>query len=149
MQHPRKLKQDADNCNVKINDYISANLVAWMNASVTLNNCKKVGLRAGIGTTTVQRMEGGIGDPRVGNLVAVAKAFGRPVEDLLANPNIGDNPSATGNIGSLGCSKIAREIAELVDGMEEDARWKIYGEARMLARLHPMKKPALKNPTQE
>ena len=123
-----------------------------MNESTTLNTCEKLSERASVGFGTVRRIKNGDTNPTIFNLEAIAHSFGRDVAELLADPKSAKTIAPDlieSKAKYLGCSKIAREIAELVDGMEEDARWKIYGEARMLARLLPMKKPALKNPTQE
>lgn len=68
---------------------IAANLSAWMAGTPSLDTIKKVASRAGVGFGTVRRARNGTGNPTIKNLGDIARAFGRRVEDLLADPQSG------------------------------------------------------------
>lgn len=69
-----------------INKTISTNLVAWMDASPTLNTLKKVAAHSGVGFGTVQRMRNGEGNATIQNLELIARAFRRRTTDLISPP---------------------------------------------------------------
>ena len=62
---------------------IAANLDAWMEATPSLDTIKKVSARSGVGFGTVRRARNGDGNTTIQNLAAIAKAFRRPLEDLI------------------------------------------------------------------
>lgn len=133
---------------MKITDHISANLTAWMADNANLNTSKKVSARSGVGFGTVQRARNGDGNPTITNLYAIARAFNRRVEDLLAAPG-GEKsnviPLCTNEPPTKPYDPIVCEIIELVERMEERGKWELIGEARMLTRLYPKQKTAARN----
>lgn len=142
-QQPPMAYPYTDNYSMKITDHISANLSAWMAGNDSLDTCKKVSARSGVGFGTVRRTKNGDGNPTITNLYAIARAFNRRVEDLLAAPE-----GEKSNVVPLGiseppaptCAPIVREIIDLVERMEDRGKWELIGEARMLARLYPKQK---------
>lgn len=146
LQHPLMGCPFTDNPIMKITDYISANLNAWMEASDVCNTEKKLARRAGVGTGTVQRYRKGEGNPTITNLCAISRAFNRRVEDLLAPPagqsenvvRFSANGTPAPYCATL--SPVESEIIDLVNSMEERGQWELVGEARMLARMYPKQK---------
>lgn len=128
---------------MKITDHISANLTAWMTNNASLNTPKKVAAKSGVGFGTVQRAKNGDGNPTITNLCAIARAFNRRVEDLLAAPEGETNnvvPLCTSEPSIPAYAPIVGEIIDLVERMEDRGKWELVGEARMLARLYPKQK---------
>lgn len=118
---------------MKITNYISANLTEWMNSSQNLDTIKKVSTRSHVGFGTIQRIKNGEGNPTITNLCDIAHAFGKRVEDLIADP------LETGNIVSIDINKpthaelspAMKELLALTDGMDEDQIWQLAGVARL------------------
>ena len=73
-----------DDLAMDIHQLIAANLGAWMEATPSMNTIRKVSDRSGVGFGTVRRIRNGDGNPTIANLVDIAKAFKRPVQDLIA-----------------------------------------------------------------
>jgi hypothetical protein len=69
-----------------ITQIIAGNLTDWMAKNPHLDTLDKVRKRAQIGFGTVQRAKNVDGNTTIQNLAAIAKAFGRRVEDLLVLP---------------------------------------------------------------
>lgn len=78
-----------DNPIMDLTRNIAANLSAWMAGTPSLDTIKKVASRSGVGFGTVQRVRNGNGNPTITNLGDIARAFGRRVEDLIAEPQSG------------------------------------------------------------
>lgn len=146
LQYPHMDYPFTDNFAMKITDHISANLNAWMSASRKYNTDKKLSSQAGVGSGTVQRIRRGEGNPTITSLCAIAHAFNRRVEDLLAAPEGTEN--GIDNVVRFSVCEptpqtylpVMREICDLIESMEERGQWELVGEARMLARLYPKQK---------
>lgn len=69
-----------------ITDHIASNLDNWMASTPNLDTLKKVSARSGVGFGTVRRARNGDGNTTIKNLTAIAKAFGRSIEELLRAP---------------------------------------------------------------
>lgn len=66
---------------------IADNLSGLMSRTPGLDTIKKVAARSHVGFGTVQRAKNGNGNPTISNLHDIARAFGKRVEDLLAEPS--------------------------------------------------------------
>lgn len=129
---------------MEITDYISANLGEWMSASPNLDTLKKVAARAGVGFGTVRRARNGDGNTTIKNLTAIARAFGRTIEDLLRAP-------VTYKEGGMVTPLLVQQpvappplIAELVtvaETINDRGQAELIGRAKELALLHPRSKP--------
>lgn len=122
---------------------IAANLNTWMEASPTLNTIKRVAARAGIGFGTVRRARNGDGNTTIQNLAAIARAFGRSVEDLIRPA---DYPCG-GNVTPLAAQEpppvppLIAELLAIADGINDRGLAELIGRAKELARAHPRSKP--------
>lgn len=78
-----------DNMQMKITDRIATNIRLWMDASVRYKTSKSLSAASGVGTTTIDRIKanGANNNPTIKNLESIASAFGRSVEELIAEPN--------------------------------------------------------------
>jgi transcriptional regulator with XRE-family HTH domain len=117
---------------------IAINLTEWMATTPNLDTLKKVALRSGIGFGTVQRTRNGDGNITVQNLVAIAQAFGRPVEGLLRLPD--GITHLAHHEAKPHSSAIVDEIMDLVERMDDDGRWLIKGQALLLLSHHAKEK---------
>lgn len=62
---------------------IAERLQQWMESDPWLNTAQKIEARSGVGASTINRMRRAEANPTLENLMSIARAFGRPVEDLL------------------------------------------------------------------
>lgn len=83
MQYPHMGFFVAENPNMDISVRIASNLNEWRRASKDLSTLRKISARSHVGYGTLQRAINGEGNLTIKNLVQIAQAFGRPVEDLL------------------------------------------------------------------
>lgn len=117
---------------------IAGNLSAWMTNNPNLDTIKKVASRSGVGFGTVQRAKNGDGNPTITNLGDIAHAFGKRVEDLIADPQ-GENaplairePASQYNAG-------AHEIAEYLNELDPQ-EVEIFTQELKLAAMKARKK---------
>lgn len=127
-----------------ITKQIAENLSAWMEATPGLDTIKKLAAKSKVGFGTIQRAKNGDGNITVQNLEAIAHTFGRRAADLLTAP---DAPYATADLSAT--PKVAeniaqfptppqrdeavRELVALAEGMTEQGRWQLLGQAKLLA----------------
>ena len=117
---------------------IAMNLVQWMAPPSKLDTLKKVAARSGVGFGTVQRTRNAEGNITVQNLIAIAQAFGRPVEGLLRLPDgVADLGHHEGRTRS---NALADEIMDLIERLDDDGRWLIKGQALLLLSHHAKEK---------
>lgn len=128
---------------MEITAIIAANLSAWMKDSEKLKTMKAVAKKSTVGFGTVQRAKNGDGNTTIQNLELIARAFGRPTEDLI-------RPAAyakAGNISALSTQEPAPMpplIAELVgiaERISDRGQAELIGRAKEVALLHPRAKP--------
>ena len=126
-----------------ITDIIAANLSDWMDKSPTLDTIKKVAARSGAGFGTVQRAKNGDGNTTIQKLELIARAFGRPTEDLI-------RPAAyakAGNISALSTQEPApvppliAELVSIAERISDRGQAELIGRAKEVALLHPRAKP--------
>jgi transcriptional regulator with XRE-family HTH domain len=117
---------------------IAINLTQWMAPPSKLDTLKKVAARSGVGFGTVQRARNGEGNITVQNLIAIAQAFGRPVEGLLRLPegvaNIAHHEDRARS------NALIDEIMGLIEQLDDDGRWLIKGQALLLLSHHAKEK---------
>jgi transcriptional regulator with XRE-family HTH domain len=117
---------------------IAINLKEWMATTSSLDTLKKLAARSGVGFGTVQRTRNGDGNITVQNLVAIAQAFGRPVEDLLRLPDgVADLSRHERRSHS---NALTDEIMDLIERLDDDGRWLIKGQALLLLSHHAKEK---------
>lgn len=130
---------------MSITKVISDNLRIWMKGSQNLNTIEKVSERSGVGFGTVRRMRNGDGNPTITNLVDVAKAFGRTIEDLL-KPS---DEYATSDRSTLLSTRepspphygeLIQDIIVLAEKMNERGQAQLAERAEMLAARFPASK---------
>lgn len=130
-----------DNFAMDITATISHNLSAWMDAKPTLGTLKKVAAKAKIGFGTVRRARNGDGNTTIQNLDAIARAFGRRVEHLLAEP------AADGKVATLpereppALEPPLDAIVTAALAMSKEGRHVLLGRAEELALRFPAAKP--------
>lgn len=76
-----------DNLIMQNLERIAKNLNAWMLQDQSMDTVEKVAARAKIGFGTVRRIRKGEINPTLSSLECIANAFGKNLEDLLANPD--------------------------------------------------------------
>lgn len=125
-----------------ITDHIASNLDTWMASTPNLDTLKKVAARSGVGFGTVQRARNGDGNTTIKNLMAIAKAFDRSIEDLLRAPAeyakggmVTDLPARQPVIQPLTAELIA--VAETIS---DRGQAELIGRAKELALHHPRSK---------
>lgn len=116
-----------------------------MEGDPKLDTIKKVSARSGVGFGTVQRIKNGNGNPTITNLVDVAKAFGRTIEDLLKQPD----GYATSDLSTLISTReplpphygeLIQDIIALAEKMNERGQAQLAERAEMLAARFPASK---------
>lgn len=125
-----------------ITDHIAGNLSAWMDETPNLATLKKVAAKAGVGFGTVRRARNGDGNTTIKNLTAIAKAFGRSIEELLRAP-----PTyATGGIVTELPARepvippLIEELIAVAHTLSDRGQAELIGRAKELALLHPRAK---------
>lgn len=129
---------------MEITDHIAANLDAWMAASPNLDTLKKVAARAGVGFGTVRRARNGDGNTTIKNLTAIARAFGRHIEDLLRAPSAyakGGMVTALPAQQPVAQPPLLAELITVAETISDRGRAELIGRAKELALLHPRAKP--------
>lgn len=127
---------------------IAANLSAWMADNPDLDTIKKVAARSGVGFGTVRRTKNGEGNPTITNLADIARAFKRPLEDLL-RPVVYATPTA--NITPLRAAEptpidpLRAELLALLETMSERGIIELIGRAKEVALAHPRAKANRRN----
>ena len=121
-----------DDLAMDIHELIKANLGAWMESTPSLNTIRKVSDRSGVGFGTVRRIRNGDGNPTIENLVDIAKAFKRPVQDLLATngaeprhdyvPPLSPATMAIAARLDLMSEREQYRVAMIVDALESDPK---------------------------
>lgn len=128
-----------------ITAHIAANLGAWMEASSNLDTLKKVAARAGVGFGTVRRARNGDGNTTIKNLTAIARAFGRSIEDLLRAPDY----DTSGSITVLPAREppplppLLADLLTVAELLNERGQCELIGRAKEMAITHPRTKPNL------
>lgn len=119
-----------------VTQIIAANLDDWMANHPDLNTLKKVSARASIGFGTVRRARNGDGNTTIQNLAAIAKAFGRPLEDLLAAPG----SQVGGDVIELprppDLPSPIKELVEVAQSMTRDGQLVLLGRAQEISLHH-------------
>ena len=142
-QQPPMAYPFADNFLMEITAIIAANLSDWMKTSQTLDTIKKVAARSGAGFGTVRRAKNGEGNTTIQNLELIARAFGRPTEDLIRQASY----AKAGTVSALAAQEpatVAPLIAELVsiaERISDRGQAELIGRAKEVALLHPRAKP--------
>lgn len=120
---------------------IAHNLAVWMAAKPALGTLKKVAAKAQVGFGTVRRARNGDGNTTIQNLDAIARAFGRRVEDMLVEP------VADGKVATLP-EREAPELKPPLDAivttalaMSKEGRHVLLGRAEELALRFPAAQP--------
>ena len=134
-----------------INKVIAENPTAWMTNAPGLDTLKKLSQRSGVGFGTVHRARNGDGNITVQNLEAIASAFNRSAIDLITK--IGDNyvaveakayPGASENVKPFSRpdpqEAALRELLALAESMNDQGRWQLLGQAKLLASTYPKAK---------
>lgn len=130
---------------MEITAHIASNLGAWMAASPNLDTLKKVAARAGVGFGTVQRARNGDGNTTIKNLTAIARAFGRSIEDLLRAPEY----DAGGGITVLPAreppplSPLLADLLAVAQLLNERGQCELIGRAKEMVITHPRAKANL------
>lgn len=130
---------------------IAENLSTWMKNHPGLDTIKKLSSKSGVGFGTVRRARNGDGNITVQNLEAIASAFGRRATDLITTPksfystDTSNSPLiASDNIALFSKpdtqSAYMKELLSLVDSMNDQGRWQLIGQAKLLATSHPKAK---------
>lgn len=125
-----------------ITDHIAGNLSAWMDQSPNLNTLKKVVAKSGVGFGTVQRARNGDGNTTIKNLTAIAKAFGRNIEELLRAPTA----YATGGMVTELPTRqpvippLITELITVAYTISDRGQAELIGRAKELALMHPRAK---------
>ena len=128
---------------MEITAHIAANLDAWMAASPNLDTLKKVAARAGVGFGTVQRARNGDGNTTIKNLTAIARAFGRSIDDLLRAPDTYPKNDTVTNLPAREPPSLPPLLADLVSVAEllsERGQCELIGRAKEMAISHPRAK---------
>jgi transcriptional regulator with XRE-family HTH domain len=127
---------------MEITGRIAENLSAWMDESPNLDTLKKVAAKSGVGFGTVRRARNGDGNTTIKNLTAIAKAFGRSIEDLLRAPMtyatggiVTDLPASQPKIPPL-----ITELTAVAYTISDRGQAELIGRAKELALLHPRAK---------
>jgi transcriptional regulator with XRE-family HTH domain len=125
---------------------IAANLSRWMLDNPNLNTLKKVSARSGVGFGTVRRCKNAEGNPTIANLVDIARAFGKSLDDLLRLPD-GTTRLMTSEVAPAVTylaprpeRLLVREIADLAERINDDGLKKATGYLECLAGSHPLAK---------
>lgn len=127
---------------MKITDHISKNLAAWMSTSQNLDTIKKVAAKSHVGFGTIRRVRNGDGNPTITNLCDIAKAFGRPLEDLITPANSIENivEIKSSELIAPNNSPAICELIDLANMMDESSQWQLIGMAKLLAKAPPQQK---------
>lgn len=126
---------------------VAENLSAWMEADERLRTIKDVASASKVGFGTVRRVKNGDGNPTITSLYDIARAFGRPVEDLLGAPH-GTSSKIVhfGTAQPQAAYNVPRqELLDLFDAMSDEGRQQLIGMAKVLAATHVVKKTKAKN----
>lgn len=118
---------------------IAANLDAWMEASPNLDTLKKVAARSGVGFGTVQRARNGDGNTTIKNLTAIARAFGRSIEDLLRAPV---DYTQDGTVTDLPAREppalppLLADLLSVAEQLTERGQCELIGRAKEMTLIH-------------
>lgn len=127
---------------MEITAHIAANLDAWMAASPNLDTLKKVAARAGVGFGTVRRARNGDGNTTIKNLTAIAKAFGRSIEDLLRAPDY----DTSGTVTVLPAREppalppLLGDLLTVAELLSDRGQCELIGRAKEMVITHPRAK---------
>lgn len=122
-----------------ITTHIATNLDAWMADSQNLNTLKKVAARSGVGFGTVRRARNGDGNTTIKNLTAIARAFGRSIDDLLRAPEYDLN----GVVTVLPAREpppmppLLADLLAVADLLSERGQIELIGRAKEMVITHP------------
>lgn len=125
---------------------IAVNLSQWMADHPTLNTLKKVAARSHVGFGTVQRCKNGNGNPTITNLVDIAGAFGKPLDDLLRLPegttrlSTGEASTGVPYLPPRAARALVQEITDLAERINDDGLMKATGYMECLTGSHPITK---------
>ncbi len=134
-----------------VSTHIAKTLTLWMSQNPGLDTLKKVSARSGVGFGTVQRAKNGDGNTTVKNLALIAKAFGRPVEDLIG---IVDGEIPASYLAAADSTKMTtqepqaapylterlKELIELTKTMSDEGQAILLGRAQEIALRYPQEK---------
>lgn len=125
-----------------ITAHIAANLDAWMAASPNLDTLKKVASRSGVGFGTVRRARNGDGNTTIKNLTAIAKAFGRSIEDLLRAPayEAGDIVTELPAREPPPLPPLLADLLTVAELLSERGQCELIGRAKEMVITHPRAK---------
>lgn len=125
-----------------ITDHIASNLDTWMASTPNLDTLKKVSSKSGVGFGTVRRARNGDGNTTIKNLTAIAKAFGRSIEEPLRAPTdyakggmVTDLPARQPVIPPL-----VAELIAVAETISDRGQAELIGRAKELALHHPRSK---------
>lgn len=152
LQEPQMARRFCDNPRMDITQAIAKNLGAWMeDAPEDINTIKKLAAKAGVGFGTVRRARNGDGNITVQNLEAIARTFKRHAVDLIATHGENYESEPTKPTHHV-AEKIAhlqpadplanylRELTALASAMNDEGRWQLIGQAKLLATTNPKAK---------
>lgn len=122
-----------------------------MKTAPGLDTIKKISMKSGVGFGTVRRARNGDGNITVTNLAAIAHAFGRQAVELITPASAGyaATPSREALMVAENIPRIpkhdphgdyCRELIALTDAMNDQGRWQLIGQAKLLATSHPKAK---------
>jgi len=129
-----------DNPRMDIVARVSSTLSDWMRGNPDLDTIEKLSIRSKVGFGTIRRAKNGDGNITIKNLELIAKAFRRPVEDL-----IGINYPVSENVQPLQAKEpdwLPQSIQEIVDAakkLDATGQAKVAGYAAGLIEKYPAK----------
>lgn len=111
---------------------VAHNLSAWMSAHPDLRSIKKVAARSGVGFGTVQRAKNGDGNITIRNLELIARAFRRPVEDLMGMEYTAGRvlPMVQAQEPRLAYAGRLKELMDIVAEMDDLSQAELLGRAK-------------------
>ncbi len=133
-----------------ISTRIAQTLTLWMSQKPGMETIKQVASRSGVGFGTVRRCKNGDGNITVKNLALIAKAFHRPVEDLIGLPSVAAPlalPAPADNVVSLAKQQesvyLTERLTAIVDAakaLSDEGQAVLLGRAQELAMRYPRAK---------
>lgn len=136
-----------ENPQMDISKVISANLVAWMRDTPSLDTLKKVAAKSGVGFGTVQRAKNGDGNLSIEKLTMIAAAFRRHPAELLKAPIEAyevNQPAAPNTLVANDSATITQfpngplnDLMDLARRMNDTGLNQLIGAARILAEQYP------------